>query len=281
VDFADAVARLEQERSRAEEEASLAQRERERAEAARVEAEEELERARARDERKVSREVAEVLAAVQRTRAEVALAEARVRRRRVGETDVQQAREGLARIAPEVAPGGTLATASASRAPVGRPASEGELKPGTEVWVAHLGGKGKVVEVARKGKVRVALGALTTTVEVAQVRLLEVPRKSGPPPVREAPFFDAAADDKAPVQVPENTCDLRGLRADEVIEAGERFLDRMMREGRQCAFLIHGHGSGALRKQVRDVLGKSRYVQRFRAGQVGEGGDGVTVFWLR
>ena len=55
----------------------------------------------------------------------------------------------------------------------------------------------------------------------------------------------------------------------------------MMREGRQCAFLIHGHGTGVLRTMIRERLGKSRYVARCRPGHAGEGGDGVTVFWIR
>ncbi|MBI2896322.1 MAG: Smr/MutS family protein [Deltaproteobacteria bacterium] len=280
LDFAEAIARLEHERTKVEEEAAMAKRERERAEQARALAEDELERARARDEKKVSREVAEVLEVVQRTRAQVAVAEARVRRRRVVPEDVRSAREVLAEVAPEIAPGGKLAQVL-SPAPQGRPATEADLRPGCEVWIARLGGKARVVEVPRKGKVRVALGKMATTLPVSEVLLLEGKRPAAPTKTYEAPAYDAAADAAQPAQTSDNTCDLRGLRADEALEAGERFFDRMMREGKQCAFLIHGHGTGALRAQVREVLSKSRYVARFRPGQQGEGGDGVTVFWLR
>jgi DNA mismatch repair protein MutS2 len=47
------------------------------------------------------------------------------------------------------------------------------------------------------------------------------------------------------------------------------------------AFLVHGHGTGALREAVRDTLAQSGYVERIRAGGSGEGGDGVTVVFLR
>jgi DNA mismatch repair protein MutS2 len=45
--------------------------------------------------------------------------------------------------------------------------------------------------------------------------------------------------------------------------------------------LIHGHGKGALRDAVRDAVKGSAYVAKSRPGEPREGGDGVTVVWLR
>ena len=61
----------------------------------------------------------------------------------------------------------------------------------------------------------------------------------------------------------------------------EQFLDRCVGRGLRVAFLIHGHGTGALRKEIRDALRASSYVERSRPGEPREGGDGVTVVWLR
>jgi DNA mismatch repair protein MutS2 len=45
-------------------------------------------------------------------------------------------------------------------------------------------------------------------------------------------------------------------------------------------FLLHGHGTGALREALREELGRTQYVARFRAAERDQGGDGVTVVWL-
>jgi DNA mismatch repair protein MutS2 len=45
-------------------------------------------------------------------------------------------------------------------------------------------------------------------------------------------------------------------------------------------FLVHGHGTGALKEAIRRELKSSPYVRYYRAGSSGEGGDGVTIAWL-
>jgi DNA mismatch repair protein MutS2 len=78
-----------------------------------------------------------------------------------------------------------------------------------------------------------------------------------------------------------NTLDLRGQRADEALAQLEAFLDRTALEGADTVYVIHGHGTGALRKVVREYLATSPYVERFRPGGAGEGGDGVSVVSLK
>ena len=75
--------------------------------------------------------------------------------------------------------------------------------------------------------------------------------------------------------------DVRGLRADEALHEVEAFLDRAALEGADTIAVIHGHGTGALRKVVRELLATSPYVERFRSGGPGEGGDGVSIVSLR
>ena len=82
------------------------------------------------------------------------------------------------------------------------------------------------------------------------------------------------------MQTSDNTVDLRGLRSDDAITLAITFLDRSLNENRRVCFLVHGHGTGALKEAIRRELKSSPYVRFFRAGAPGEGGDGVTIAWL-
>lgn len=70
---------------------------------------------------------------------------------------------------------------------------------------------------------------------------------------------------------------LIGHRVDEAIDESDKFLDRALLEGKQAVRIIHGFGTGALRKAVRDHLRKHPAVKSWRPGNENEGGDGATV----
>jgi DNA mismatch repair protein MutS2 len=105
--------------------------------------------------------------------------------------------------------------------------------------------------------------------------------KKRQPPQRAQSAESPAAEAPLVLQSRANTLDLRGQRADEALAELEGFLDRTALEGADTVFVIHGHGTGALRKVVREYLATSPYVGRFRAGGAGEGGDGVSVVSLK
>ena len=82
------------------------------------------------------------------------------------------------------------------------------------------------------------------------------------------------------MQTSDNTCDLRGLRTEDAVSLAVTFLDRSINDNRRVCFLLHGHGTGALKDAIRRELKSSPYVRYFRPGLPGEGGDGVTIAWL-
>ena len=74
-----------------------------------------------------------------------------------------------------------------------------------------------------------------------------------------------------------NECDLRGMNVEEGILELERHMDRCMRQGLGELTVIHGKGTGVLRKGIQDYLRKNKFVKSFRLGTFGEGESGVTI----
>ena len=68
------------------------------------------------------------------------------------------------------------------------------------------------------------------------------------------------------------------LEAESVVET---FLSSAVMGHLETVTIIHGKGTGAVRKAVRTYLKRSRYIKSFRPGRYGEGEDGVTVAELK
>jgi DNA mismatch repair protein MutS2 len=75
-------------------------------------------------------------------------------------------------------------------------------------------------------------------------------------------------------------CDLRGLRVDEALDRVASALDDATTAGADRLVIVHGLGTGALRKAIHEYLRSSPYVGRFEAADAREGGDGATLALL-
>lgn len=75
--------------------------------------------------------------------------------------------------------------------------------------------------------------------------------------------------------------DLRGYRFEDVKEELEKFLDTAVLNHIRSVRIIHGFGTGAVRKAVYDVIKNSPYVDSYRYGGEGEGLNGVTIIALK
>lgn len=274
-----AANRIHAEERRAGEARRLAELHLREAESARTAARRELREGKAAGHRKMEKEARQLMETVKRVRRQVAEAEKRVRRPRLRRKDVRAARKVLGQAADSVAPGGNVAEILAPAAPEGKMAAERDLDKGVRVWISPMHHEGVVLERASRGRVRVAVGSMQLIAKVADLRILEPPSTAPP---AEKPLSDPSADTETdPMPSPENSLDLRGLYVEEAIAAIDPFLDRLLQRGLTAGFLIHGHGTGSLRQAVRRHVAGSRYVIRHRPGREGEGGDGITVVWIR
>lgn len=74
-----------------------------------------------------------------------------------------------------------------------------------------------------------------------------------------------------------STLDLRGYRVEEALDSLEFFLDKASLVNLTPVYVIHGHGSGALKSAIQEFLSTSPYVAKYRFAEQAEGGDGVSV----
>ena len=74
--------------------------------------------------------------------------------------------------------------------------------------------------------------------------------------------------------------DLRGLTLDEALMKTERYLDDAIMAGIPSVTLIHGKGTGVLRRGIHKMLQERSNIKAYRVGNMDEGGIGVTVVEL-
>ena len=78
-----------------------------------------------------------------------------------------------------------------------------------------------------------------------------------------------------------NKLDLRGQRVEEALDELEAYLDKASLVNLSPVYIIHGHGTGALKSAVRNFISTSPYVAKYRVGEDAEGGDGVSVIDIK
>jgi DNA mismatch repair protein MutS2 len=67
------------------------------------------------------------------------------------------------------------------------------------------------------------------------------------------------------------------MRADEALAKLDKYLDRAYLAGLPYVRIVHGKGTGTLRKLARDLMSEHPLVAEIRAAEPHEGGEGVTV----
>jgi DNA mismatch repair protein MutS2 len=153
--------------------------------------------------------------------------------------------------------------------------------PGDRVEVTTLGLSGTVerMDFERKTAVVIAAGKRISA-PISAVRLSESSPPSAAAAAKAPGLLEAIEAGKKPA-APQDELDLRGMFHEEAVSALERFLDASFRDSMDAVRIIHGHGTGALKRAVRTHLSISPYVASFRPGAQNEGGDGATMALLK
>ncbi len=152
------------------------------------------------------------------------------------------------------------------------PVDSTSFEKGDPVRIISLNREGEIDEVIGTDKARVRVGAVNTVVKLRDLEKLARKSKSLLRP------SGGAIPDTGEMS-PE--IHLRGMTSEEAIEALDQFLDRAVIAGIRQVYVVHGKGTGALRRTLTDYLKKHPEVDSLRLGNWNEGGSGVTIVKLK
>ncbi|MEI9942321.1 MAG: Smr/MutS family protein [Pseudomonadota bacterium] len=237
--------------------------------------------------REVDRDVRDLRVAVQRARKELDDVRARIRSTASDPGLLRELERGVSQVAARVALGGEFEAhgQSAPRAEA-LELSASELRVGQTVRHRTLGTTGQVIELCARDQVRLMIGAMKLLVPIRE--LSAVANRDQAKAVRSKPKYKTATQPKPVLtatltaqRTQATTLDLRGERFEEALGRVDSFIDRLLGINEAAGFVLHGHGTGALKSGVREHLRASTYVEHSRPAEADEGGDAFTVFWLR
>lgn len=148
-----------------------------------------------------------------------------------------------------------------------------DFKLGMEVYLPSL--NQNVILLSQpdsKGEVQVEAGIMKISVKAKDLRMIEGKKVKKEKKKRELKLNIASV---------ETSVDLRGLDSEEACYKADKYLDDAYRGNLGEVTIVHGKGTGVLRKAINDMLKRHPHVKEYRLGVYGEGGDGVTVVTLK
>ncbi|HTY09117.1 MAG TPA: endonuclease MutS2, partial [Candidatus Edwardsbacteria bacterium] len=223
-----------------------------------------------KEELKTLKEQAKAEAAeiVQQARSAAELAVEKIRREQASKQSIREAREVLQNAE------GRIQNTEADREKTidrGTFDKDYQFAIGEKVFVTSLGKEGEVVAMPNGGgKLKVQVGGVRMALKRTEIRTL------GPKVYQRSNVGTADVTTNGEPSFPLEL-HLLGFRAEEALEQLDHYLDQAVLLGIGQVRIVHGKGTGVLRKVVKESLSKDKRIKSFRLGNWDEGQDGVTV----
>ena len=273
VRFEDVISKLEKTRQEAESERMLVEKYKQDAEVLKTELEREKEKIRVTKQKlteNANKEAKKILEQAKRE-AEDIIGEIKKARKMKSEQDMNRAlNEAKTNINKNLK--------NRDRAQITKPVVNNEipkkLMPGNEVELLDIGQRGTVISPPNAdGNVMLQVGIMKITSHISNLKLI---KKAEPKKQAQKRYASVLKTASVKTEI-----DLRGFMLEDALFATEKYLDEAYYAGLEKVTVIHGKGTGVLRKGIHDMLRKNPCVKSFRLGVYGEGEAGVTVVELR
>ena len=153
------------------------------------------------------------------------------------------------------------------------------IRAGDLVEIPGVKPPAEVVSVGKDGTLQLKAGILKMKAKVDEVRLIEDDERAARKKTPSVTIRQNA--DRALRASAARELDIRGMETLEAESVVENFISAAVMGKLETVTIIHGKGTGALRKAVHDILRRNKAVKSFRLGVYGEGESGVTVVTLK
>lgn len=146
-----------------------------------------------------------------------------------------------------------------------------EIQVGDDVLVLSYNQRATVLEISGN-TLQIKMGAMKLNIKKKEVRKIE----SEPEVAKRYVSTSSVSSKKVGIDI-----NVIGLNTEEAIREIENYMDKVILQGYDTFTIIHGLGSGILRKNIGEYLKNNRYVASYRTGGQNEGGMGATVVEMK
>ena len=146
-----------------------------------------------------------------------------------------------------------------------------EIQVGDDVLVLSYNQRATVLEISGN-TLQIKMGAMKLNIKKKEVRKID----SEPEVAKRYVSTSSVSSKKVGIDI-----NVIGLNTEEAIREIENYMDKVILQGYDTFTIIHGLGSGILRKNIGEYLKNNRYVASYRTGGQNEGGMGATVVEMR
>ena len=146
-----------------------------------------------------------------------------------------------------------------------------EIKVGDDVLVLSYNQRATVLEIS-ENTLQIKMGAMKLNIKKKEVRKID----SEPEVAKRYVSTSSVSSKKVGIDI-----NVIGLNTEEAIREIENYMDKVILQGYDTFTIIHGLGSGILRKNIGEYLKNNRYVASYRTGGQNEGGMGATVVEMK